>query len=164
MTTQNLFLQLQRPLSYEEIEFRQQGKPNAKGNIQIVPYINNRAVMNRLDECVKPEHWKCAFEKWGDKGVKCQLSIRIDGEWITKEDCAEETDIEPVKGGISDAMKRASVQWGIGRELYSYPKIYCTGKDAQRGGIPDTAWKQLEDIVIAFHNGELEGKDFIMLK
>lgn len=32
---------------------------------------------------------------------------------------AENTDIEGVKGGLSGAMKRAAVQWGIGRYLYA---------------------------------------------
>ena len=37
---------------------------------------------------------------------------------MEKTDGAENTDYEPVKGGLSDAMKRAASQWGIGRYLY----------------------------------------------
>jgi hypothetical protein len=37
---------------------------------------------------------------------------------ITKWDGAEQTQIEAVKGGLSGSMKRAAVQWGIGRYLY----------------------------------------------
>lgn len=48
-------------------------------------------------------------------GVECGISIKIDGEWITKWDAAENTQVEAVKGGRSGAMKRAAVQWGIGR-------------------------------------------------
>src|SRR5690606_38042070 len=39
-------------------------------------------------------------------------------EWVTKWDGAENTEKEAVKGGLSGAMKRAAVQWGIGRYLY----------------------------------------------
>ena len=48
----------------------------------------------------------------------CAISIRINNEWVTKWDGAQETAVEPIKGGFSDAMKRAAVQWGIGRYLY----------------------------------------------
>jgi hypothetical protein len=50
----------------------------------------------------------------------CGISIKNPetNEFITKWDGAEDTDIEPTKGGLSDSMKRAGVQWGIGRYLY----------------------------------------------
>jgi len=37
---------------------------------------------------------------------------------------AENSDIEPVKGGLSDSFKRAAVQWGIGRYLYSLGAVW----------------------------------------
>mgnify|MGYP002508284444 CR=1 FL=1 len=30
---------------------------------------------------------------------------------------------EPIKGGLSDSMKRAAVQWGIGRVLYNMEPV-----------------------------------------
>lgn len=36
----------------------------------------------------------------------------------------EDSDIEPVKGGLSDSMKRAAVQWGIGRTLYNMDTVF----------------------------------------
>ena len=45
-------------------------------------------------------------------------------EWITKYDGAPNTDIEAVKGGLSDASKRAAVQWGIGRYLYGMESVW----------------------------------------
>jgi hypothetical protein len=50
--------------------------------------------------------------------VICTLSIKVGDAWISKEDGGENSDIEPVKGGLSDAFKRAAVSWGIGRYLY----------------------------------------------
>lgn len=87
----------------------------------VLAYITNRAIMNRLDEACGPVNWRNEFREWhvgGRQGVLCGLSIRVGDEWITKWDGAENTDIESVKGGLSDAMKRAGVQWGIGRYLY----------------------------------------------
>ncbi len=52
----------------------------------------------------------------------CYLSIRCDGEWVTKSDGAGDTNIEAEKGGISDALKRAAQKFGIGRYLYYLPK------------------------------------------
>ena len=43
---------------------------------------------------------------------------------MTKTDGAENSDIEPVKGGLSDSFKRAAVQWGIGRYLYSMGAVW----------------------------------------
>ena len=37
---------------------------------------------------------------------------------------SEDTDIEPVKGGLSDSMKRAAVQFGIGRVLYKMNTVW----------------------------------------
>ncbi len=79
-------------------------------------YITNRAIMERLDEVVGPENWKNDFRPGPNGGVVCGLSLRVvrdDGssEWITKWDGADNTDIEAVKGGLSNAMRRAAVQW-----------------------------------------------------
>lgn len=81
-------------------------------------YLQARAVMDRLDEVAGPGNWKTENYFVGAQGVVCKLSIKCDGEWVTKEDGAETTDIEAFKGGISGALKRAAVLWGIGRYLY----------------------------------------------
>ena len=111
---------LKAPFPSIDVEWRLKtaGK-NGKGAwAMLLPYITNRAIMNRLDEVVGPENWKNYFEPGPSGGTMCGLSIRVNNEWITKWDGAQETAVEPVKGGFSDAMKRAAVQWGIGRYLY----------------------------------------------
>lgn len=84
-------------------------------------YITNRAIMDRLDEVCGPENWKNEFKAGPDGGVLCGLSVRVGDEWVTKWDGAENSDIEPIKGGLSNSMRRAAVQWGIGRYLYHLP-------------------------------------------
>ena len=53
-------------------------------------------------------------------------------EWIKKSDGSGATDIEPVKGGLSGALKRAASVLGIGRYLYTlegkWVKIEPKGK------------------------------------
>jgi hypothetical protein len=100
-------------------------------------YITNRAIMERLDETVGPENWRNDFRPGPNGGVVCGLSIRVvreDGtsEWITKWDGADNTDIEAVKGGLSNAMRRAAVQWGIGRYLYDVPSQWVPVDDYGR--------------------------------
>jgi hypothetical protein len=118
---------LREPFKAEEIEWRlgQCGK-TAKGFWgKCFAYVQARAIMDRLDEVVGPTNWK-ATSSFLDSprlaaGVICQLSIYDEeGEqWVTKEDGSEPSDMDAFKGGISGALKRAAVVWGIGRYLYS---------------------------------------------
>ena len=57
------------------------------------------------------------MKPWHSNGKKeaqlCGIAIFFEGRgFITKWDGAEDSDIEAVKGGLSDSMKRAAVQWG----------------------------------------------------
>lgn len=96
---------------------------------RIVPYLTARAVMARLDAVCGPENWHntplATHEmRVNVLAIQVGISIRINGEWITKYDVAEPTNIEPAKGGYSGAMKRAGAQWGIGRYLYHLTDMY----------------------------------------
>lgn len=136
---------LKAPFAPDELEFRitAKTKDNTKG--LAAAYIQNRAVQNRLDEVVGFNNWKNEFIVEGNSKI-CGLSIRVDGEWITKYDGASDTDIESTKGGLSASMKRAAVQWGIGRYLYKLPgqwvKIQPKGKSyeiCERPTLPNWA-------------------------
>lgn len=50
--------------------------------------------------------------------IQCKLSIKINGEWISKVDGTGIRDTESEKSAHSDALKRAAVHFGIGRYLY----------------------------------------------
>lgn len=121
------FAALAAPIAAKDLEWRlqQAGEKNNKIWALCVPYVTNRAIMDRLDEVVGPAGWKNDFRAAPDGGVLCGISIRIDGEWVAKWDGAENTDIEGVKGGLSASMKRAAVQWGIGRFLYSLDESFA---------------------------------------
>lgn len=92
--------------------------------------------MDRLDKVVGPGNWQDEYKPGPSGGVICGISIYVyesDGAcgWITKWDGAENTDFEAVKGGLSDAFKRAGVKWGIGRYLYGLEGVWV--KCEQRG-------------------------------
>ena len=80
-------------------------------------YITARHVMDRLDKEVGQENWTTNYREVMGR-IICELSIYIDGKWITKCDGADDTSIEGAKGALSDALKRAGVQWGIFRSYY----------------------------------------------
>jgi hypothetical protein len=121
------FKLLQDRFAADEIEWRlqQAGEKNGRVWAICVPYVTNRAIQGRLDEVVGPGNWKNEFRPGPDGGVMCGLSVRVGDEWVTKWDGAENTDIEGVKGGLSGAMKRAAVQWGIGRYLYGLDETFA---------------------------------------
>ena len=123
---------LKAPFRPDEIEYRISAKTADKTKGLAVAYIQARAVQNRLDEVLGFTNWKNEIIDAAN-GKICGLSLRINGEWITKYDGADNTKIEATKGGISDSLKRAAVQWGIGRYLYNLPgqwvRIKNTYKD-----------------------------------
>jgi hypothetical protein len=114
--------ELKRPFPPEDIEWRIQrsGMKEGKPWAMVLAYVTNRAIQDRLDIVIGPENWRNIYKPGPAGGVLCGIAIRLEGRgWITKWDGAENTDIESIKGGLSGAMKRAAVQWGIGRYLYN---------------------------------------------
>jgi hypothetical protein len=127
---------LKDPFSENEVEFRlsQCGETNSGIWGQCLAYITSRAIMDRLDDVCGPSNWKVSYEFVGETGVVCNLSILVNGEWITKQDGAEQTNIESFKGGISSALKRAGSAWGMGRYLYSLDATFITIVDKSHPG------------------------------
>ena len=120
---------LAKPFAPEDLEWRLQNTTEEKMRGLAVPYVTNRAIQNRLDEVCGPENWYNDFKPWHSNGKKeaqlCGIAIYFEGRgFITKWDGAEDSDIEAVKGGLSDSMKRAAVQWGIGRVLYDLNTVW----------------------------------------
>lgn len=113
---------LSNPFDASDIEWRI-GQCGLGGGgkiwVKCLAYVTNRAIMNRLDEVCGPQNWQNKFERWGDNSQLCGISIKVNDEWVTKWDGADNTQVESTKGGLSDSQKRAAVQWGIGRYLYS---------------------------------------------
>lgn len=99
-------------------KWRVQSFSKNKPLAQCVAYIDARQVADLLDEVVSPENWQVDYKEVGGL-LLAGIGIKNEGEWIWKWDTGSESNIEKAKGHISDAFKRAGVQWGIGRFLYS---------------------------------------------
>lgn len=121
--------ELAQPFAPEDLEWRLQRTIESQMRGIAVSYVTNRAIQARLDDVVGVDGWYNEYKPWHKAGQKeaqiCGISIYFPEKgFITKWDGAEDSDIEPVKGGLSDSMKRAAVQWGIGRVLYSMDVVW----------------------------------------
>lgn len=114
---------LQAPFPAEDVEWRvDRGQKTTSGNfVFVLAYITNRAIQNRLDEAFGPFGWRNEFREWKGQSQICGISVWDDEkkEWITKWDGSDDSNMDKTKGGLSGAMKRAAVQWGVGRYLYN---------------------------------------------
>lgn len=142
---------LARPFAPADLVWKPVATSRDRTTARVVPYLTNRAIMDRLDQVCGPEGWRNEYRPGPNGGLLCGLSIRVvreDGvaEWITKWDGAENTDVQPVKGGLSASMRRAAVQWGIGRYLYRVPPVYAkidgNGRLAERPQLPEAVADQ----------------------
>ena len=132
-----------RDLKANEIDVRI-AQISRKG-VSLLLYKDARVDQNILDETVGPYNWQREHKEL--KGnIYCGISIydKENRMWVTKWDAGKESFTESEKGEASDSFKRAGVNWGIGRELYTSPFI----------------WVNTEDCNIATNDkGKLECKD-----
>lgn len=140
----DIFERLAAPFPAEDIEWRIGATTKDKSKGMALAYITARAVMDRLDAVLGPTEWQDSYQIYNEGkqlGVLCNLSIRVGGEWISKEDGAPFTDFEAFKGGVSDALKRAAVKFGLGRYLYKLPATWVPLRNGRMDGKPSIpAW------------------------
>lgn len=112
-----------RNLRADEIDVRI-GSVN-RGGASLLLYKDARADMNILDETVGPLNWQRKHEIIDGK-LFCTVSVFDSDkkEWIAKQDVGTESYTEKEKGQSSDSFKRACVNLGIGRALYTAPNIF----------------------------------------
>ena len=123
-----------RDLRADEIDVRVQSikedkDKNVTGLILLL-YKNARVDMDILDEEFGKFGWQRHHE-FKDGRLYCTVSVWDDSkkQWISREDVGTESNTEAEKGQASDAFKRANVNFGIGRELYTAPFIFISPND-----------------------------------
>lgn len=119
-----------RTLRADEIDCRiaQIKRTNDGAGLSLLLYKDARCDQNILDETVGPMNWE---RKHSRENANCTVSIwdKDNQRWVSKEDTGTESNTEKEKGLASDSFKRACFNWGIGRELYTAPFIWISGKD-----------------------------------
>lgn len=129
---------LKRPFEPNDILWRvSRAGSNSKGVwAKVLAYVDSRAIQERLDALFGIDGWEDDYKEIRQGGIVCNLRLKIGDEWVTKSDGAQMTQVESVKGGISDALKRTAVKFGVGRYLYNLSET----------------WADIDD------NGELNGQ------
>ena len=128
-TPEELRAVLSAPFSSSDIEWRVSATNAEKSKGLAVPYVTNRAIQNRLDDTVGIDGWYNDFRPWKNGSAQlCGISIFFPQleQCLTKWDGADDSEFESVKGGLSDSMKRAAVEWSIGRYLYGMTQVWVT--------------------------------------
>ena len=113
-----------RNLTADEVEVR------VGGGGSLLLYKTARVDANILDEVVGQENWQKKFYQVKNTMI-CSLGINInyadpnkEPYFIFKDDAGDDDyTMEKVKAEASDSFKRAGFAWGIGRSLYTAPKI-----------------------------------------
>lgn len=131
-----------RKLRAEEIDCRP--KQIYEDKCMLLLYKDARCDMRIMDETFGPEYWSRSHEVINDN-LYCTVSVWSEstGQWVSKQDVGIESQTEKEKGEASDAFKRACVNWGIGRELYTAPNIWIKlnkGETRQGKSGPQLAW------------------------
>lgn len=123
-----------RKLTADEIECRV-GIAKQTG-CTLLLYKDARCDQNILDEAVGAYNWQRHHSR---DNANCIVALWDEEkkQWIEKEDVGTESNTEAEKGIASDSFKRACVNWGIGRELYTAPFIWIDAskyENNQRNG------------------------------
>ena len=123
---------LTRELKENEVSFLPKGTYLIGGDddqavCQLVPYKVARVDMDILDDACGV-NWQNEFKRDSKGALQCGIGIYNGelSEWIWRWYNGTESSYDKVKGEYSDAFKRAGFMWGIGRELYSYPRLSVT--------------------------------------
>ena len=116
-----------RLLSAQDIECRAQQVAKDFSWCSLLLYKNARVDMQILDETFGRFGWKRSHELINGR-LYCTVSIYDNekGQWVSKQDVGVESNTEAEKGQASDAFKRACFNVGIGKELYTAPKIFIS--------------------------------------
>ena len=124
-----------RRLRADEVELRAAQCGMTRSNnpyATLLIYKDARVDQRILDETFGPMNWERQHEVI-DGRLYCTVRIwdAEKGQWVSKQDVGTESNTEKEKGQASDSFKRACFNWGIGRELYTAPRIVLYLKEGE---------------------------------
>lgn len=153
---QDVFTRLRQPFDDGTVKWKIQTNPKENDTFALcVAYIDARDVSARLNEVVGIA-WSSSFGEVitlsrgqkAEQGVECRLTVL----GHTRVDIGTLPANEPLKGGYSDALKRAAVHFGIAAYVYAFPKVWAEVKQAGRSYyFTDNAKRELMELVTCIH-------------
>ena len=148
-----------RTLKANEIECRIGSLKN--NGLSLLLYKDARADMKILDETFGFDGWERSHEVIDGK-LFCTVKVWSEKRncWISKQDVGTESNAEKEKGQVSDSFKRACVNLGIGRELYTAPFIWINGNFDKyvKFDVKEIAYnedREIKDLVIVDSEGDI---------
>lgn len=136
LSNTEILAELCKPFFVHQVKFRPGQFDADEGFAEALAYVEARDVMDRLDEVLGIGGWESALEACPSKNglaMICRLTIHLpDGRSITRADTGVGRWEEAEKGAASDALKRAAVQFGIGRYLYRLDKCWMPYDEIQK--------------------------------
>lgn len=171
MELQEALARLRAPFPADKVQFRVGGK--SRGKYSVLAYLDARQVAERIEEVdprFRLEHGKPTThstsavrmrKSWVDKQsvetpvpqirvtVPATLAIMLPGDKYgtdrtdVGEAVGDEDDVKIAKSAYSDAVKRAAVWFGIGRNLYDLPDFTVEESDVNYGRISASALTKL---------------------
>ena len=130
--------ELKAPFPADQIKWRVGSTTKDKKRGLALAYVDARDGQNRMDAVVGFGNWQVTYSPGPAGGVMCTVSVRIqrvDGsvEWVGRSDGADTSQVEAIKGGFSDALRRTlSAGFGVGRYLYDLPQEWTELDDYKR--------------------------------
>lgn len=159
----NYFKELQEVLlTKDEIEIRPAHEFNENG-FTLVPYKNRNTDKNILDRIVGPENWQKGHN---GRAEMCYVEIwdESKSQWIRKENFGGMQEAngyrnKSEKAIATDALKRAGEDWGIGRELYTAPKIFISSPMLNAADYNPPKWTMPADVAMKYSNDNIVVKE-----
>ena len=152
MNDSELFHALREPFDPKSVEWKPQGQPK-QGKVQVVAYVDARAVIKRLNEVLGVKGWSSSFKTlhYDEKQVvvECTLSAEVGGQKAAHADTGSaemggfvRTFGDCFKAAYSDAIKRAAVHFGVGSYLYALPSqwVECNERGYPTGEPQFPSW------------------------
>lgn len=106
---------LSGPFPPGQVQWRIKVLSKDKQRALVVPYVDTRTVLDRLDEAVGPEGWQDSYRVLLAEGDSYAVVCRLSLLEVSKEDVGEG---DSLKAAFSNALGGAALKFGIGRYMY----------------------------------------------
>lgn len=142
---------LDAPFPASRLKLRLSMTNNDAGKGLVTPYIDARDVEERLDQVLGKAGWETKVSHLALPNGKARTTVvlraKIGDTWVERSAAAGDRSEDAAKSAVSEALKIAACQLGVGRCVYDLPKPYIDCQKTGRGKliIPKDYRYQLPD-------------------